>query len=224
MKKTLDEEILVEKVHCHIGCGCSKETSKEVVSTCAKHFLDEIEKKRKKEKLSLKKGYRFLNHITLEQIEKDEDEAKIYNLALDDIRTIFKRYTRPVRRSLDKIERNIETADDLRLLTKSKGFNEAIDEYEKWLQTAVMSEEFLEKLSAIEHTRWSGWQEYLHTKCTRNQDGSLTIPAGYTENLERLIKTTYSSLTEKEKESDREEARKTIEVIHKELLRRAKEK
>ncbi len=128
------------------------------------------------------------------------------------------------------------------------GYNQAIDEYEKYHQQemdrafktevkllnkierlqsvltgAVMSEEFLEKLSAIEHTRWSGWQEYLHTKCTRNQDGSLTIPAGYTENLERLIKTTYSSLTEKEKESDREEARKTIEVINKELLRRAKE-
>ena len=82
----------------------------------------------------------------------------------------------------------------------------------------TLDEEIVEKLSAIEHTRWSGWQEYLHNKCIKNQDGSLTIPAGYVDNLERLIKTTYNNLTEKEKESDRDEARKSLRICAKHYL------
>ena len=80
-------------------------------------------------------------------------------------------------------------------------------------EVVVSLDELLETLADIEHTRWSGWQEYLHSKCVKNQDGSLAISASYAQNLERLIKTPYSDLTEKEKESDRAEARKTITVI-----------
>ena len=69
----------------------------------------------------------------------------------------------------------------------------------------------LEKMAEIEHTRWSGWQEYLHSKCIKNEDGSLTIPSGYVENLVRLINTPYDKLTEKEKESDRAEAKNSID-------------
>ena len=65
-----------------------------------------------------------------------------------------------------------------------------------------------EKLASIEHERWAGWQAYLHSKCIKNDDGSLTIPAGYVFHLERLIKTSYENLTEKEKESDRKEVKK----------------
>lgn len=71
----------------------------------------------------------------------------------------------------------------------------------------------IEVLSDVEHTRWSGWQKYLHSKCIKNSDGSLTIPSGYVTNLERLIKTPYCELTEKEKESDRDEAKKSLEVF-----------
>jgi hypothetical protein len=70
----------------------------------------------------------------------------------------------------------------------------------------------LEDMANVEHVRWSGWQKYLHSKCTKNDDGSLTIPAGYVRNLERLIKTSYRELTEQEKESDRDEARKSLQV------------
>jgi len=75
-------------------------------------------------------------------------------------------------------------------------------------------DELMEKLANIEHERWSGWQKYLHSKCLKNPDGSLTIPAEYVFHLEKLIKTTYENLTEKEKESDRKEVRKTLEVIY----------
>jgi hypothetical protein len=82
----------------------------------------------------------------------------------------------------------------------------------------------LEKLSAkekkvfelmadLEHQRWAGWQEYLHSKCTRDEDGNLVIPKGYVDNLERQIRTSFKDLTKKEQDSDREEALKTWEVI-----------
>ena len=70
-----------------------------------------------------------------------------------------------------------------------------------------------EELSDIEHTRWAGWQVYLHSKCIKSEDGSLTIPAGYVFHLERLINTPYSKLTEKEKDSDRYEVDKTLASI-----------
>ena len=80
-----------------------------------------------------------------------------------------------------------------------------------------------EKLSDIEHTRWSGWQAYLHSKCVKNEDGSLTIPVGYVVHLERLINTPYDKLTEKEKDSDRAEVNKNLLAIRQELLEKLPE-
>ena len=67
-----------------------------------------------------------------------------------------------------------------------------------------MDYKILEKLADIEHQRWADWQKYLHSKCEKDNNGNLIILAGYVENLERLIKTDYKDLTEKEKNSDRE--------------------
>lgn len=66
--------------------------------------------------------------------------------------------------------------------------------------------ELYEQLAAIEHTRWSHWQKYLHTHCARREpDGSLTIPAVYVQHWEQMINTPYQFLTETEKASDREQ-------------------
>ncbi len=65
--------------------------------------------------------------------------------------------------------------------------------------------ELYEDLAAVEHERWAHWQQYLHSKCITNSDGSLTVPAGYVAQLERLIDTPYGQLTEQEKASDREQ-------------------
>ena len=80
-----------------------------------------------------------------------------------------------------------------------------------------------EKLADIEHQRWAGWQKYLHSKCTKDR-GSLTIPAGYVFHLERLIKTSYDNLTEKEKESDRDEVRKYWPLIKSQYIKRSEQK
>ncbi len=62
-----------------------------------------------------------------------------------------------------------------------------------------------EQLAAIEHERWADWQRYLHSLCTKNADGSLTIPADRVGWWERQIATPYDELTEREKDSDREQ-------------------
>lgn len=62
-----------------------------------------------------------------------------------------------------------------------------------------------EELAAIEHARWSHWQTFMHSKCIKNSDGSLTIPKELVEKWTRQSTTAYSELTEKEKESDREQ-------------------
>src|SRR3990167_6638544 len=61
-----------------------------------------------------------------------------------------------------------------------------------------------EKFAAIEHERWADWQKYMHGKCMRNEDGSLTIPAALVDRWERQIQTKYEDLSEQEKKSDRE--------------------
>lgn len=63
----------------------------------------------------------------------------------------------------------------------------------------------METLAAIEHERWSHWQKYLHEQCKRNEDGSLTIPADLVSRWTIQANTDYSELSEKEKNSDREQ-------------------
>lgn len=63
----------------------------------------------------------------------------------------------------------------------------------------------METLAAIEHGRWSHWQKYLHEQCKRNEDGSLTIPADLVSRWTIQANTDYSELSEKEKNSDREQ-------------------
>ena len=75
------------------------------------------------------------------------------------------------------------------------------------------SEDLIEKLAAIEHERWAHWQSYLHSKCRKNNDGSLTIPKELVDKWKKQIETRYHNLTEKEKESDREQVMKYLDYI-----------
>jgi hypothetical protein len=78
---------------------------------------------------------------------------------------------------------------------------------------ALQSSDLLETLAAIEHERWSHWQRYVHSKCTRAADGSLTIPAELVERWATQMRTPYPELSDKEKESDREQVRRYLPVI-----------
>ncbi len=63
----------------------------------------------------------------------------------------------------------------------------------------------IDELATIEHERWADWQRWMHGRCITHDDGSLTIPADDAARWERQIATPYADLTEKEKQSDRDQ-------------------
>jgi hypothetical protein len=70
-----------------------------------------------------------------------------------------------------------------------------------------------ERLARYAHEAWMGWMKYMFSKCVHNPDGTLTIPAPLVERWTRQMKTPYFSLPEEERESDRAEARKIMEIV-----------
>jgi len=79
----------------------------------------------------------------------------------------------------------------------------------------------IEQLAAVEHERWSHWQRYVHSKCIRQPDGSLLLPADLVARWEEQIGTTYAELSDQERESDREQVRKYLPLIASALAARA---
>lgn len=71
----------------------------------------------------------------------------------------------------------------------------------------------LEQLAAVEHERWAHWQQYVHDQCERQADGSLVIPAELVARWQAQIETPYAGLSEREKDSDREQVRRYLPVV-----------
>jgi hypothetical protein len=72
----------------------------------------------------------------------------------------------------------------------------------------------LEPLSKFCHDSWSGWMRYLFSKTHLSHDGDAIIPKEFVDRWNRQMNTEYEDLPENEKESDRKEARKIIDVIN----------
>ena len=83
----------------------------------------------------------------------------------------------------------------------------------KGLAEKLQSDELLELLASIEHERWSHWQSYMHSKCIEGEDGSLTIPAELASQWSQQMSMPYAELSEKEKESDREQVRRYLPTL-----------
>ena len=73
--------------------------------------------------------------------------------------------------------------------------------------------EQMEALAEYAHKAWAGWMEYLFTKCEEHPDGTAVIPKWAVDRWVRQKGTAYSELPETEKESDRDEARRILEII-----------
>lgn len=73
--------------------------------------------------------------------------------------------------------------------------------------------DLIEVLAAIEHKRWADWQRYVHGEGTLAENGDLIIPAQLVSGWERQIATSYSELTEAEKESDRKQVREYLPIV-----------
>lgn len=80
-------------------------------------------------------------------------------------------------------------------------------------------ESLKEELAAIEHERWSHWQIYMHGKCVKNEDGSLTIPSHLVDKWKRQSETRFARLTEREKDSDREQVEKYLPILKNYVLK-----
>jgi hypothetical protein len=86
------------------------------------------------------------------------------------------------------------------------------DDLQRTLEGAI------DRLAEVEHQRWAHWQEYMHSQCKRLQDGSLVIPPDLASRWKMQIETPYEALTEREKESDREQVRRYFPLLR-EVLR-----
>lgn len=70
-----------------------------------------------------------------------------------------------------------------------------------------------EKLAELCHEQWSGWMKYLFGKSSLQNDGTLLIPKWATDRWFKQMHTDYKDLSEEEKESDRKEADRFIDII-----------
>lgn len=83
-----------------------------------------------------------------------------------------------------------------------------------WSLIVVMNSQLvIEALADIQHDIGSHWMRYLFSVCTTNEDGSCTIPADMTGRWKRQMETEYQRLSESEKDSDREQAAKVLDVL-----------
>lgn len=79
-------------------------------------------------------------------------------------------------------------------------------------------DEALEKFANQEHIRWAKWQNYLHSFLTWNNDiQAWVLPHEKKEHWQRQINTPYSMLSEKEKDSDREQVKPYLVFIQSEI-------
>ncbi len=63
-------------------------------------------------------------------------------------------------------------------------------------------EDLIEALAALEHERWSGWERYRERASPEKE-----------KRWKRLRETSYTDLTDEERESDRIEVRKTVALL-----------
>ena len=73
-----------------------------------------------------------------------------------------------------------------------------------------------ELLADIEHQRWADWQSYVHLQLINDY----TIPVGLFQRWKKQIETSYKDLSEKEKDSDREQVDRYLPLIQKTLKER----
>lgn len=76
----------------------------------------------------------------------------------------------------------------------------------------------LDVIAAQEHDQWAHWMKYMFSCGKFNDDGSWTMPPDKVERWKRQCDTSYTSLSGKEQESDKEMAEKPINAIKSKML------
>lgn len=80
-----------------------------------------------------------------------------------------------------------------------------------------MNKVLVEKLAAYSHGAWAQWMKYFFTKVEivseSNDEVLISIPADLHARWQYQMETEYKDLPEEMKPSDREEAKKIIDVV-----------
>lgn len=100
-----------------------------------------------------------------------------------------------------------------RLTAENKGLEAALREAKEEVERiweVLDSPDLLERLAALEHERWSGWMDYQAKMI--DQVHRVTAER-FPDRWARQARTPYNQLSESERESDRDEVRKTLDVI-----------
>lgn len=81
----------------------------------------------------------------------------------------------------------------------------------------MSGQELIEQLADKEHASWARWQSYLFSMCDVVDDGDgyedYVIPRELVQRWKRQIATPYVQLSEKEKQSDRDEVAHILPII-----------
>lgn len=84
-----------------------------------------------------------------------------------------------------------------------------------------MSEDLVETIADFMHGQWSHWMKYLYSRLEYNMIPNVPATTEFPMKIrwyeydrwQRQMNTPYAELSEKEKDSDREFARKLIELL-----------
>jgi len=82
----------------------------------------------------------------------------------------------------------------------------------------VTEEELIELLSEKEHASWSRWMDYLFNQCDLERGKNhfrYIIPHELVQRWKQQVETPYAELSEREKQSDRDEVAHILPIIHK---------
>lgn len=77
----------------------------------------------------------------------------------------------------------------------------------------MSEQELIEQLADKEHASWAHWMNYLFSKCEYLPDGSAVIPGEFVRHWQRLVLVPYEKLSEREKQSDRDEVAHILPII-----------
>lgn len=71
----------------------------------------------------------------------------------------------------------------------------------------------VEELAAVQHDIWAHWMHYLFSRTVPGCAEGAAIPHNLVTRWQRQVETPYARLSESERESDREQARKVLAVL-----------
>ncbi|MHA2022730.1 MAG: hypothetical protein ACTSWQ_03615 [Candidatus Thorarchaeota archaeon] len=80
-------------------------------------------------------------------------------------------------------------------------------------ESGAMPNATLEAVANVSHEIWAHWMTYQFSVCEEALNGSVYIPVESYQRWARQIVTPYADLTEREKDSDREQAEKILAAI-----------